>query len=342
MKINIHAGHNPDGMIACGAVGLIKESTEARKIKDSVIEKLRVLNNIVYDTTVDNGINQTDVLRKIIKKCNLNDVDLDISIHLNSGRNDYYGDGITAGTEVWVYPGNKETLKYAENIVNCLAELGFKNRGVKTSKSLYYLNHTNANAILIEVCFVDDMDDVDVYNISGIDLIANAIVKGITGETVSKHPDGLSDEISNDGNWYFYTNGQVNESYTGLAKNKNGWFYVKNGKVDFSYNGFDTNEYGTWYVEKGNVSFKTTDVIKDNNGTWWNVVKSKVEKGITVAKNNNGWWYIDKEGKVDFTFNGLAQNENGIWVIEKGKVNFNYNGPYCGKIVCNITKGKLD
>ncbi len=27
MKINVHAGHNPDGKIACGAVGLKKEST---------------------------------------------------------------------------------------------------------------------------------------------------------------------------------------------------------------------------------------------------------------------------------------------------------------------------
>ena len=33
MKINVHAGHNPDGKIDCGAVGLIKESTEARKVK---------------------------------------------------------------------------------------------------------------------------------------------------------------------------------------------------------------------------------------------------------------------------------------------------------------------
>ena len=33
MKINVHAGHNPDGKIACGAVGLIRESTEARKVK---------------------------------------------------------------------------------------------------------------------------------------------------------------------------------------------------------------------------------------------------------------------------------------------------------------------
>lgn len=41
MKINVHAGHNPDGKIACGAVGLIKESTEARKVKKEVIKLLR-------------------------------------------------------------------------------------------------------------------------------------------------------------------------------------------------------------------------------------------------------------------------------------------------------------
>lgn len=41
MKINVHAGHNPDGKIACGAVGLIQESTEARKVKKEVIKLLR-------------------------------------------------------------------------------------------------------------------------------------------------------------------------------------------------------------------------------------------------------------------------------------------------------------
>lgn len=41
MKFNVHAGHNPDGKIACGACGLIKESTEARKVKNEVIRLLR-------------------------------------------------------------------------------------------------------------------------------------------------------------------------------------------------------------------------------------------------------------------------------------------------------------
>ena len=47
MRINVHAGHNPAGKVACGAVGLINESTEARRVKDEVISKLRQLGHTV-------------------------------------------------------------------------------------------------------------------------------------------------------------------------------------------------------------------------------------------------------------------------------------------------------
>ena len=39
MKINMHAGHNPDGKVACGATGFLKESTEARNVKNAAIIK---------------------------------------------------------------------------------------------------------------------------------------------------------------------------------------------------------------------------------------------------------------------------------------------------------------
>lgn len=49
MRFNIHAGHNPDGMVACGAIGIIKESTEARKVKDKLIVILRNAGHTAYD-----------------------------------------------------------------------------------------------------------------------------------------------------------------------------------------------------------------------------------------------------------------------------------------------------
>ena len=87
MRINIHAGHNPDGMTACGAVGLIRESTEARAVKDKVIEKLVSMGHTVHDCTCNNGASQQDVLKRIVEACNAHEVDLDVSIHFNAAAN---------------------------------------------------------------------------------------------------------------------------------------------------------------------------------------------------------------------------------------------------------------
>ena len=93
MRINVHAGHNPAGKVACGAVGIINESTENRRVKDEVVSQLREMGHTVYDCTVDNGTGQKDVLRKIVAKCNAHTVDLDVSIHFNAGAADQKGNG---------------------------------------------------------------------------------------------------------------------------------------------------------------------------------------------------------------------------------------------------------
>ncbi len=178
MTLNIHAGHNPDGRIACGAVGFLKESTEARIVKDKVISLLREQGHTVYDCTVNNGTSQSDVLTKIISKCNEHTVDLDISIHFNAGASKS-ANGLTTGTEVYVYSANSKAKDAARQIVNAISSLGFRNRGVKCSKGLYFLRKTKNPAMIIECCFVDDPDDAALYH---ADQMAQAIVRGITGQ----------------------------------------------------------------------------------------------------------------------------------------------------------------
>lgn len=189
MRINVHAGHNPDGMVACGAIGLIKESTENRKVKDKVISKLRSLGHTVYDCTVEDGKSKSDVLQKIVAKCNAHEVDLDVSIHFNAGAADAKGNGKTAGTEVFIYSGTSKAKPYAQKVVQSIEELGYRLRDdavkddVKTNSYLYVLKNTKAPAMLIECCFVDDADDVKLYD---AEKMATAIVKGITGQTVDE------------------------------------------------------------------------------------------------------------------------------------------------------------
>lgn len=182
MIINVHAGHNPDGKVACGAVGLIKESTEARKVTEKTIKLLKIAGCTVFDCTCNDGKNQSDVLQKIVAKCNAHLVDLDVSIHFNAGAKDKAGNGKTTGTEVLIYSKNGGAYDYADKICKAIGSLGFRNRGVKLRPDLYFLRKTVAPALLIEVCFVDDADDVKLYD---ADKVAQAIVRAITGKTIT-------------------------------------------------------------------------------------------------------------------------------------------------------------
>ncbi len=184
MKFNIHAGHNPDGKVACGAVGLIKESTEARKIKDKVIQYLRKAGHTANDTTCNNGTSQNDVLQKIVKKCNENKVDIDVSIHFNAGANDKKGNDKSTGVEVLIYSNKSKAKDEAERICNKLANIGFKNRGVKVRDDLFYLRKVNNPCILIETCFCDDKDDVDIY-LDNVDKISKSIAEALINTTIS-------------------------------------------------------------------------------------------------------------------------------------------------------------
>ena len=182
-SFNIHAGHNPSGMVACGSAGYLIESDENRNICSKLIQKIREAGHTVYDCTCNNGTSKKDVLKKIVDKCNEHVVDLDISIHFNAVKKESTSDGKTKGVEVWIHPNNKGTeLEATANaICNSIGNLGFTNRGVKYSNTLYVLKNTKAPALLIECCFVDDLDDFALYN---CDKMVDAIVSGLNVEQV--------------------------------------------------------------------------------------------------------------------------------------------------------------
>ena len=96
---NVHAGHCPQGQGASGAVGILQESVEDRIVKNEVIRLLRAEGNTVYDCTCDENTTASGCLSKVVAKCNQHSVDLDVSIHLNSGRKDGTGDGKTGGVK---------------------------------------------------------------------------------------------------------------------------------------------------------------------------------------------------------------------------------------------------
>lgn len=185
-KYNVHGGHNPSGKIAEGAADLIRESTEDRLVCKAVIKYLKAAGHTAYNCTVDNGTGQTDVLKKICAKCNAHDVTLDISIHFNSGRNDHKKNSKQGGFEIWATNYNGIKKEVSQRIVANMKKLGVETHGdpYKTTSHLYYLNHTNAKALLLEICFVDSYVDVQLYKKNGYDKIGKAIAEGIIGKSI--------------------------------------------------------------------------------------------------------------------------------------------------------------
>ena len=177
---NVHAGHCPQGKGASGAVGILQESVEDRAVKNEVIRLLRAEGHTVYDCTCDENTTKQGCLNKIVAKCNQHSVDLDISIHLNSGRNDYGGDGSTGGVEVWNY--DTGTQEISNRICEAIAtELGIHNRRTKYDKDLFVLANTKSKALLVECCFVDDKDDAKAWDAKRC---AEAIAEGILNKKI--------------------------------------------------------------------------------------------------------------------------------------------------------------
>ena len=182
MRFNIHSGHGKQDSKSCGATGLLLESVENRLVKDEVIALLRKEGHTVYDCTVDYPASAEDCVAKQVTNCNKHIVDLDISIHFNSGRKDPAGDGKTGGVEVLVYNTIGEKQEYAKRVCTSIAKLGYTNRGVKVRTNLSYLSKVKNQCILIECCFVDDADDVKKYNYK---TMAKAIVEGILNKSIT-------------------------------------------------------------------------------------------------------------------------------------------------------------
>lgn len=173
MIIGVDKGHTVQNGGVCGACGLLKESVENRLVGNKVIEKLRILGHTVIDCSCDYSKDRNEQLAAIVNKANAQKLDLFLSLHLNAG----------GGTGAEIYTTNTSGAKEeAKKLIETYCKrTGFRNRGHKY-KELYVIRHTNAPAMLLEMCFVDTESDFKRWNNLGVETIANVIVEGITGQ----------------------------------------------------------------------------------------------------------------------------------------------------------------
>ncbi len=187
-------------------------------------------------------------------------------------------------------------------------------------------------------------NDGDNSQTDDLDFVTNGLYNFSGFQNVVTEPEELINGLAQaeDGNWYYYVDGEVDTTYTGMLKNENEIWYIKSGKFDVSYTGMAKNAYGVWYINKGKLDTTYTGMVV-YGGKCCYVNKGKLDLTYTgLAKNSKGIWYM-KKGVLDLTYTGMVKNAYGVWYINKGKLDTTYTGMvlYGGKC-CYVNKGKLD
>lgn len=321
-KYNVHGGHNN---IVPGAASILDEVTEDRKVKNKLISLFKSAGHTVYDCTDDSGQTSGANLANIVAKCNKHSVDLDVSIHLNSGRGDTKGDGSTGGVEVFCY--DSKTRDVAKKIADAIAvEFGYNKRsdsttpsgyaGVKYSTGLYVLRNTKSKAILIECCFVDDKDDAKVWN---AEKCAAAIYKGITGDTMAE-----SVWKSDASGKYYYENGRkvIGE------KKIDGYWYCFDSSSGVMVTGWRTLSDGrkVYYNADGHMVFGKQTI----EGETYYLSTEDGKLTVGEVKIGDSWYCFDETGKMITGWRTLSDGRK-VYYDEAGRMVFGkrqIDGPY--------------
>ena len=158
-KIFLCAGHRSSNTGA--NYNNIKEAEETIWLRDKIAERLRKKD--VEVITDNNNSELSVVVETINKQCE--NVDICVDLHFNA-----FSDKSVNGTEV-VYPKNYsiKEMEIAEDLLHATCQiLGTKSRGIKKEgsgayKRLAMLSDVKCNSVLLEICFISCLDDVEKY-----------------------------------------------------------------------------------------------------------------------------------------------------------------------------------
>ena len=168
MRIYLNAGH---GGYDTGAVGVKVEKEETLRLAKDIKPLLESTgHSVIMSRETDSYLSVIE----IADDANARSANLFVAIHLNAS------DGKGHGTECLIVSGASATSKLvAAEINKRIASLGFTNRGVKVQDTrTYVLSHTKMPATTVEVCFIDNTDDMQLYAIKYKEIV-RAITEGI-------------------------------------------------------------------------------------------------------------------------------------------------------------------
>ena len=161
IKIFIDQGHNPEGVNA-GAEGFGYREQDinyavgtrlAQLLREDGRFEVRTSRNSPTDTL---GTSNATSLAARVNAANDWGADYFISIHANASTNP-----AANGTEVYVYREGSVAAALAREVLEGIVNrMGTKDNGVRVNPSLYVLRRTRMPAILVELGYITNAEDV--------------------------------------------------------------------------------------------------------------------------------------------------------------------------------------
>ena len=289
LKIGLRAGHSDNCL---GAIGIVDEHEQMKLYYVEVKSVLEKYGHVVIDCN-SNGITSNAELSEGGSKANNNNVDLFISFHMNASN------GQGHGTEALVSSTLSKAYNCAANLCDNFSDLGFTNRGVKTSTSLYEMNHVAAHNIIFEICFCDSQTDIAIYNRYSFEDLAYAFCNAI------------------DSSIYKSSKSSTDKAVCKLGWNQNfiGWWYCTDITTEYYYKDvwkFIGSECYSFDID----GYARQAVWLQNQGKWY-----YLKDNGKMAKSE--WLWIDGESYcfnehgelyVDCITDGYLVDEVGAWI----------------------------
>lgn len=244
-KILLISGH---GAGDSGAVATINGKTY--KEADEAITMVKKIQKALepYDVSVDlypTNRNAYEDAKAGKLKVDFSKYNYILEIHFNACVNDLKGNGKTTGSEAYVTTSDK-TTKIESLMVSNLASMGFKNRGVKSHNwtVIQRAKTAGSDSCLLEVCFIDDADDMKIYT-KNRDNVANNIALGITQGLGLKKKSNKKAKTLSVGSKVKIKDGAIDENtkkkYSNFVyKTTYTVIYIKDDTVAFGTNGVAT------------------------------------------------------------------------------------------------------
>ena len=116
---------------------------------------------------------------------------------------------------------------------------------------------------------------------------------------------GTDDTTTTDDKFYFFSQGQIQSEYKGLALYDNEWFYLENGYLDTNTNGIVEHDGGKFIVAVGRIA-------KEANGLW--------------QDPKDGKWYFASNGQIQTQHTGVAGYDGKLFYVIKGELATDYKG----------------